>query len=532
MKTVALIPAAGSSSRFRELGKHYAKTVLPFRGRPIIAHIVERIIEAKSDIDKIFVIVNNSTHREQIEEALGTCDFGSIGLCVVHEFNEEEIDIKRGPAKTIVAGLELIRSRYQEDVEVLVHLSDSLFKTTDISSMFVEKSATIGTQLVDDQKRWCVIDKDNRFHNKPTENIQGAEALSGLYKFRLSSIDTSRAVFSDKESQISDLLLTINDHIEPICAPIELDFGTLEEYIANRGIKTTRSFNTVFEHGDCVVKTTICGSDVEFDSKLRREINWYSHAPSGLKPYLPSIYSHSDLSDTRERASFKMEKIKGVNLRDLALYLDRTEETWEEIFTAYREKIYSKSIRRSQSFRSNVFWLDMFEKTQKRVKETNISCGNTVGEFTERFREFCYARDSSNNTDWIHGDLHFANMFYDLHYRELKLIDPRGDLCGDLFYDLAKLNHSVNGNYDCIDSQLYYFDQNGEVKYFMNERRGIVDAYEKMLVDIGLSEQDRRDLNLVTASLFLSMIPLHFHNNTNQRLFYSEFERFFSLYTS
>jgi dTDP-glucose pyrophosphorylase len=335
MKTVALIPAAGSSSRFRELGKHYAKTVLPFRGRPIIAHIVERIIEAKTDIDKIFVIVNNSTHREQIEEALGTCNFGSVGLCVVHEFNEEEIDIKRGPAKTIVAGLDLIRSRYQEDVEVLVHLSDSLFKASDIKSMFFEKCACVGTQLVDDQKRWCVVDKDNRFHNKPTENIQGAEALSGLYKFRLSSIDIQRAVFCDQESQISDLLLTINDHIELICAPIELDFGTLEEYIANRGIKTTRSFNVVFDHGDCVIKTTICGSRVEYDSKLRREINWYAHAPSVMKPYLPSIYYHSDLSDTRERALFKMEKIKGVNLRDLALYLDRTEETWTEIFTTY-----------------------------------------------------------------------------------------------------------------------------------------------------------------------------------------------------
>lgn len=532
MKTVALIPAAGSSSRFRELGKHYAKTVLPFRGRPIIAHIVERIIEAKTDIDKIFVIVNNSTHREQIEEALGTCDFGSVGLCVVHEFNEEEIDIKRGPAKTIVAGLDLIRSRYQEDVEVLVHLSDSLFKSSNIASMFYEKCACVGTQLVDDQKRWCVVDKDNRFHNKPIENIQGAEALSGLYKFRLSSIDNQRAVFCEQESQISDLLMTINDHIELICSPIELDFGTLEEYIANRGIKTARSFNAVFDHGDCVIKTTICGSSVEYDSKLRREINWYAHAQSEMKPYLPTIYYHSDLSDTRERASFKMEKIKGVNLRDLALYLDRTEETWTEIFTAYREKIYLRSIRRSQSFRSNMFWLDMFEKTHKRVKETNTNAGTVVEQFLEKFREFCYERDRLNNTDWMHGDLHFANMFYDLHYRELKLIDPRGDLCGDLFYDLAKLNHSVNGNYDCIDNQLYYFDQNGEVKYFMNERRGIVDAFEKMLVDVGLSEQDRRDLNLVTASLFLSMIPLHFHNNTNQRLFYSEFERFFSLYTS
>jgi hypothetical protein len=123
-------------------------------------------------------------------------------------------------------------------------------------------------------------------------------------------------------------------------------------------------------------------------------------------------------------------------------------------------------------------------------------------------------------------------MFYDLHHRELKMIDPRGDLCGDLLYDLAKLNHSVNGNYDCIDNQLYYFDQNGEAKFFMTDRAGIVGAFEKMLVDLGFDEKDRRELDLVTASLFLSMIPLHSHNAVNQRLFYKEFERFFGMYLS
>lgn len=532
MKTVALIPAAGSSSRFRELGKHYAKTVLPFQGRPIIAHIADRIVTAKPDIDRIFIVVNNATHREQLEEALVACGSNSIGLCVVHEFREEVIDIKRGPAKTIIAGLDLIRSRYQDDVDVLVHLSDSMFNVSDIGALFVEKCATIGTQLVDDQRRWCVIDRENRFHNKPLINIPGAEALSGLYKFRLNSIDPSRANFKESESQISDLLETISDHIEPICAPIELDFGTLEDYISNRGITATRTFNEVIDRGNSIIKTTSLGSDVEFDSKLRREINWYAHLPTDLKPYAPNIYSHSDLSDTRDRASFCMEKIKGINLRDMALYLDRSEETWKEIFNAYRDDVYCRSTGVSRSFRSNVFWLGMYKKTQKRLADTKFGDEVETKSFMERLNSFCYDRDLSNRRDWIHGDLHFANMFYDLHRRELKLIDPRGELCGDLFYDLAKLNHSVNGNYDCIDNQLYYFDQNGDAKFFMTERRGIVSAFEQMLFDIGVVGQERRDLDLVTASLFLSMIPLHYHNPVNQRLFYAEFQRFFSLYTS
>ena len=532
MKTVALIPAAGSSSRFRELGKHYAKTVLPFQGRPIIAHIVDRIVTAEPGIVKIFIVVNNLTHRVQIEEALATSKFAHDGLCVVCDFNEDDIPIKRGPAKTICAGIEHIKQTYvDENVNVLVHLSDSLFSVLNIEDVIRASGPSIGIQEVEDQHRWCVI-SDNGFFNKPTTNIPGAKALSGLYKFDSNSIDLSRVTFGDTESQISDLLGSIDEPISEINAPIELDFGTLEEYIANRGITITRSFNEVIDMGNAVLKTTKMDSHPEFDEKLRREIYWYCCSPSVLKPFQPAIYEHSDLNDTRHRTSVLMEKIKGVNLRDLALYLDRSRETWSEIFGLYISGVYRRSRRNSTSYRSNRFWSDIFKKTNDRSDTILFSVVRDVSLFLSRFQEFCQTRDKLNNADWIHGDLHFANMFYDLHHRELKMIDPRGDLCGDLLYDLAKLNHSVNGNYDCIDNQLYYFDQNGEAKFFMTERAGIVGAFEKMLVDLGFEEKDRRELDLVTASLFLSMIPLHSHNAVNQRLFYKEFERFFGMYLS
>lgn len=59
----------------------------------------------------------------------------------------------------------------------------------------------------------------------------------------------------------------------------------------------------------------------------------------------------------------------------------------------------------------------------------------------------------------IHGDLHFQNMLIDEINEDFILADPRGELSGsDIFYDMGKLYHSVNGKYDLIHTDLSTVD--------------------------------------------------------------------------
>jgi hypothetical protein len=59
---------------------------------------------------------------------------------------------------------------------------------------------------------------------------------------------------------------------------------------------------------------------------------------------------------------------------------------------------------------------------------------------------------------FVHGDLHFENILFDLTSTEFKLVDPRGyELC-DIYYDLGKLSHSVNGKYDLLHEHLFALD--------------------------------------------------------------------------
>ena len=63
----------------------------------------------------------------------------------------------------------------------------------------------------------------------------------------------------------------------------------------------------------------------------------------------------------------------------------------------------------------------------------------------------------NNKISFIHGDFCFSNILFKNigEKTSVKLIDPRGSFgkflnMGDMYYDLAKLRHSLNGAYEYI----------------------------------------------------------------------------------
>lgn len=500
---IALIPAAGSSTRFKELGKQYAKTVLPFEGMPIICHILNSLEQAKK-FDEYYIIVNNDLHRQQIEEAVRLVKINKpINVC---QFKETD-DQVRGPGNTIQQGLRFIPYK---NYSLMVHLSDSLFDILHLTNMPLD---SVSTQPVLDQSRWCVITPENEYVNKPKEVILGARALSGIYYF---STKPNPVVFQPEgESQISSILEAYQFPLRAHYLPIKKDFGTIEEYNIHRGIRKSRSFNEVIETLNYVKKT--CRVD-EHKERLLNEIHWYNQLPFDLKPYVPAIYDyHPSIYPNPELV---MEKLKGTNLRDLCLYLDRSESTWDEIFGEVWKMIVDFE------YHFQITQDNFLEKIYKKTVERSLSMSDhpVVNSFLREMEFMVYSSPNLSNSI-IHGDLHFSNMFYDFHHKELKVIDPRGDLSGNLLYDIAKLNHSVNGNYDWIDGELYTYDEETDHVQFLDAgREGIQRSFTKIILG-KFSDKERRIIDILTASLFLSMIPLHYHNKTNQKLFFNEFLR-------
>ena len=127
----------------------------------------------------------------------------------------------------------------------------------------------------------------------------------------------------------------------------------------------------------------------------------------------------------------------------------------------------------------------------------------------------------------IHGDFCFNNILCDPLYTAIRLIDPRGEAApsgdlppgyGDRRYDVVKLFHSVGGHYDAIVNNLFSLRWNSAKEidlqvYVPAHQPFLANAFQELLRPADLSEQQ---LNLLTASLFFSMLPLHREDSDRQ----------------
>jgi len=119
--------------------------------------------------------------------------------------------------------------------------------------------------------------------------------------------------------------------------------------------------------------------------------------------------------------------------------------------------------------------------------------------------------------DWIRrlsrGDFCFSNILYDVKSGIIRLIDPRGKWAdnsfGDIKYDIAKLRHSIVGQYDFIVNNLFSVkikDTNIKYKIFNNKKYLFCSDY----FDQKIKEHWSLDnIKFIEGLLFLSMLPLH-----------------------
>ena len=517
-----VIPAAGRGVRFNELGKNYPKCVLPYKEIPIIAHNIQFALDAGA---RVVTIVTGHQGQKIIDivkmyfpddDRIRFEDYQHIG--------------NGGPAVSIYCGVpETINE------PVLVLLSD-IFVNTVPDMWFATGSVSwISVQKVPDWNRWCMAevegDKIVAFHDKPEEKPPTNLAVSGVYYFGNGSLlrqslheAIHNARVRDGEIQISHAMTRYlnSESIQTKDVKIR-DFGTLQEYLENRGVRNSREFNHV--HPSDKGMTITKSSNVQ-PEKIHAEMNWYNNLPLSIKLLTPRILDKKPYGDTFNRwPSYVMERIDSPTLRELYLYLESDPAFWSEI--------YNKIFDLTDSFK---FYFkpgksDFFQKvaTKNYDRYYQSSKDSIVQtqfdfEFLHKFDEMANANEFDIFPDSLyHGDLCFSNIFYHPGSKQIKLIDPRGDAYGNILYDLAKLTHSAYYPYDYIDAELYV--KKGEDVVIFDAGKEAARAAYKTAFVAKYGEYVWQITLFLTASLFLSMIPLHSHNRTNQETFYALYRK-------
>ena len=299
------------------------------------------------------------------------------------------------------------------------------------------------------------------------------------------------------------------------------DFNSFQKLLETN--YDTRHFNEIKKSFNSYVKES---PNV---SKIENEFKYLNTIPKNLKPYYISV---SAFKKSKHEASYSMPKINYLDVsrrhingtitkKEASKFFERLEDYFEDIMSLGIEKtgkefsfIFNKTKEREKILKSTNF----FEKINQifLFTQENQSLSNS---FQELERLLIIKENTINRSGSVisHGDLCLSNILSSKNFGDLIFIDPMGGTLEEskksIYYDFAKLSHSIIGNYDYIVHGLANFDFNSDLEvsitYSKEQNQHLISCFLKLLdkfeIDLGL-------VRLIEASLFLSMLPLHNDN--------------------
>ena len=265
-------------------------------------------------------------------------------------------------------------------------------------------------------------------------------------------------------------------------------------------------------------------------AKLQREFSYYHLLPPELQMFFVQPF---DFQDAGETASYRMERLfvpdmaiqwvhGALSLEEFASFLDRLfyyialrprktvggADLEAEINRLYHQKVGE----RIASLKA------MADYPKIAALLASAPAVGGVDRLVERYQRLCHAMPRSLKSGYLcigHGDLCFSNILYGKSTQLLKLIDTRGattvdELYADPYYDLAKLSHSILGNYDYINNGIFDIALGNDLGVELSLSPHDHLAHQQLFRDkLEAHGFDGRLVRLYEASLFISMLPLH-----------------------
>jgi len=242
----AVIPVAGVGTRLRPHTYSLPKVLLNVAGKPILAHILDSLVEQKITKATIITGYMGALVEEYVSKRYTDIEF---------EFVEQTERLGLGHA--IWTG----RNTYNDE-ELMIILGDTIFDV-DLSVAFSSEANSIGVKEVEDPRRFGVVVKNEK--NKISKLVEKPEqfvsnlAIVGIYHIRNTRllIDSLNKLMDENirtrgEYQLTDALqLMIESGAEFNTFPVEgwYDCGKPETLLStNRFLLDQKPFHTILNN--------------------------------------------------------------------------------------------------------------------------------------------------------------------------------------------------------------------------------------------------------------------------------------------
>lgn len=244
-----------------------------------------------------------------------------------------------------------------------------------------------------------------------------------------------------------------------------------------------------------------------------------------LDNFIPKI-TNSTLS------MYSYDKVKGevfsknTTVSTFKYYLDWMNKFWTK-----------KELDKKQEKEFHTVCMEFYkDKTYKRVKQyfttfeqldsEEIINGNKVPKIFELLDNVNWEELSIGIPVRLHGDLHFENILINSESKSpFTLLDWRQNFggimdYGDIYYDLAKLNHGIIMSHELVDKNLFEVNHKlNTVHYDFLRKQNLVNCENYFKTWIENQGYDYKKVRLMTALIYLNIAALH-HYPYSLLLFY------------
>lgn len=385
-----------------------------------------------------------------------------------------------------------------------------------------------------DSNRWTTIDfdkennilftdKQNSVSKEPFKTIIGIFHISNTEKLLKLSTENSNQHFYP----ILQHYFNNNSTLQVLQTDKWIDYGHIDKYFLSKEVIEPRFFNNLII--DKKAKTLLKKSTNI--NKFISEIKWFKNVPTELKTCTPHIYSYS--TDPKNPFIKMQYYHEAFTLHDFFINCNHSSQTWRKILFTLKD-LTSNFSKHQAPFQIDVQKerYDMYvSKTIDRLtlfkKQDLLSADNPITINNKKYPSLNSIIDNidrivdENNLItnepfvFIHGDLCFANILYDIKEHTCKLIDPRGvfgniEQYGDPLYEWAKISHSIDGKYDFIIADKFNLIQSKNDILYKFHTYHIHNKITPILYNELINNKtNAKKIKLIQALLFFSMLPLH-----------------------
>jgi hypothetical protein len=287
------------------------------------------------------------------------------------------------------------------------------------------------------------------------------------------------------------------------------------------------------------------------EDRLVQEISFYNNLPLELKHYFPHMISYEN-----KEKPYKM-KLEYFPFKNLGMLLadGLSEQKWQNVSHVINHALQKFALHTTfpaskSSFNSARY--NMF------ITKTEKEYNNLVSNFPQLQKLSAYSVLKVNGVDYInfhivwdelkefvyktyckdekfslmHGDLCFSNIlcgFDNSDNAVVKFLDPRGAFgpsgafCateGDVYYDLAKLMHSLDGKYENIIYDMFdlsIIDNNINFSFIKTDIEMVAKIFDKNI----FQKFDKLKIKLIQGLIFIGMCARHYDSLNRQIVMYA-----------